>query len=117
MTLSRKLASLIVEKNVKLEDIIKQLESYKLLSLLPSIKEAVKKMAKDEGARDTVHIESPFNLSSDSIARIKRIVGNDLAPHEITLNPALLVGFKARFKGKLYDGSAERIIKAFTSNQ
>lgn len=114
MTLSRQLARLIVEKNVPLEDVIERLKSYNLLSLLPSIKEAVRKLSKDESARDTVHIEAPFPLSSESVARIKRIVGNDLAPHEISLNPNLLAGFKARFKDKLYDGSAERIINEFT---
>ena len=115
MTLSRKLAKLIVEKNVKIEDVIKTLQTYNLLSLLPSVKNAVTKLAKDESARDTVHIETPFELSPETVAHIKRIVGNDLAPHEVVINKTLLAGFKARFKGKLYDGSAERIINQLTN--
>ena len=115
MTLSRKLAQLIVEKGVAIDDVAETLRTYKLLSLLPAISKAVMQFSKDESARDTVHIESPFNLSADAVAHIKRLVGNDMAQHEVTINKNLLAGFKARFKGKLYDGSAERIISQLTN--
>jgi F0F1-type ATP synthase delta subunit len=59
-------------------------------------------------------IEAPFALSDDAIRKVKRIVGNDMADHEVTINKKVLSGFKARFRGTLYDGSAERIIKQLT---
>lgn len=111
MTLSRKIAFLIVKKNVSVDDVEKILRTYTLLSLLPSIRNAVIKLTKDEGRENTVHIESPFELNEEAVAKIKRIVGNDLAPHEIAINKNILAGFKARFKGKMYDGSAERILR------
>lgn len=116
MTLSRKLAQLIVEKNISADAVVETLREYKLLSLLPSVAKAVSQLGQDESARDTVHIESPFPVSSLGVAHIKRLIGNDLAPHRVTINTKLLAGFKARFKGKLYDGSAERIVKQLTAN-
>ena len=71
-------------------------------------------MSAQVGKNDSIIIESPFPLSDDSIKKIKRIVGNDIAEHEVMINPQVLAGFKARFRGTLYDGSAERIIKQLT---
>ena len=42
---------------------------------------------------------------------VKNIIGNTSSPHEVTINKNILAGFKARYKGKLYDGSAERIMR------
>lgn len=114
MNLSQKIAKFIVEKNLDIDSVVEVLRSYKLLSLLPSIKEAIQKMDSNTAVRDTVLIESPFEVSDEALKSIKRIVGNDLAPHEVTINKELLAGFKARFKEKLYDASAERIIRNLT---
>jgi F0F1-type ATP synthase delta subunit len=114
MTLSRKIAELIVRKNLSIGDVVEKLQEYGLVPLLPSIREAVLKMTHDKGSEETIRIESPFPLDAVALARIKRIVGNDLANTEVTINKNILAGFKARFKGKLYDGSAERIIRQLT---
>ena len=111
MTLSRNIAETIVKKGASVEMVVETLRTYKLLSLLPSIKKAAEQMKRSESGSEAIAIESPFPLDETALARIKRIVGNDLAPHAVTINPDLLAGFKARFKGMLYDGSAERIIK------
>lgn len=111
MALSRNIADIIVRKGVKIEDVEETLRSYKLLSLLPSIKKAVEQMYRVEGSKEEIAVESPFLLDENALARIKRIVGNDLAPATTTINKDILAGFKARYKGKLYDGSAERIVK------
>ena len=115
MSLSRNIANIIVQKGVKVADVEETLRSYKLLSLLPSIKKAVVEMYREKDSKESIVIESPFPLDDIALSRIKRIVGNDLAPHTFTINKNLLAGFKARYKGKLYDGSAQRIIKRFTS--
>lgn len=116
MTLSRKLAKLMIEKRVSVDDMVQTLRTYNLLGLLPSIRNAVMQMASQKSAGGRIMIESPFELSDDSLLRIKRIIGNDLAPHEVTINKNLLAGFKARFKGILYDGSSERITRQFMAN-
>lgn len=114
MTLSHKLAKLMVEKNVSIDDMIQTLRKYNLLGLLPSIQSVAKQLLSKTNAGDTIMIESPFDLSPESVLHIKKIVGNNItSPHEITINKNILAGFKARFKGKLYDGSAERIIRQF----
>jgi F0F1-type ATP synthase delta subunit len=116
MSLSRKLATLIVTERTTLSDVVTLLTKYKMLSLLPSIKQAVIQASSQVGAQEVIKIESPFPLSDDAITHVKRIVGNNTVDHEVTINPKILAGFKARFKGILYDGSAERIIKQLTGS-
>lgn len=113
MTLSRKLANLIVTKNVSVDIVIGMLQEYKMLGLLPLIKKSVEEIAQGESVRDSVMIESPFLLSDESIQTIKKIARGVSAHHTVTINKELLAGFKARYKEILYDGSAERIIKNF----
>jgi len=114
MTLSRKLAHLIINKNVSIDALVSQLRAYNLLPLLPHILQDVKHMSEVGATYETVCIETPFEADTQAIAHIKRLVGNDIAPYSLTINKKLLAGFKARFKGTLYDGSAERIMKEFT---
>lgn len=104
----------MVQKNVQLEEVVETLRTYKLLALLPSIRDAIITVHKEKNASSTIEIESPFEVTGDALMRIKRIIGNDLANTNVTINKNILAGFKARFKGKLYDGSAERIMKALT---
>lgn len=111
MSLSRKLATLILAGKVTLSQVVELLTKYKMLSLLPSLKQALVQISSTKNTNDSIMIESPFSLSDEAVHKIKRIVGNDLAPHEVIINKKILAGFKARFKGTLYDGSAERIIK------
>lgn len=111
MTLSRQIAQTVIEKGIDSDTLFATLTKYDLIALLPSIKKDIEKLSKEEGKREAIAIESPFPLDEKALARIKRIVGNDLAETEVTINKDLLAGFKARYKGKLYDGSAERIIK------
>lgn len=113
MILSRKLANLLIEKKVSVDDITVLLAKYKLLALFPAIKSFVVETSLRNSVSDTLLIESPFALSEDTVTHIKKITGNEKSPHVVTLNKKILAGFKARYKGKLYDGSAERIMKEF----
>lgn len=115
MSLSRKLATLILEERTTLKGVITLLDKYKMLTLLPSIKQAIVQISSQAGKKDYIEIESPFPLSNESVQKIKRIVGNDIAEHEVIINTNILAGFKARWRGMIYDGSAERIIKQLTS--
>ncbi|MCF7898440.1 MAG: F0F1 ATP synthase subunit delta [Candidatus Pacebacteria bacterium] len=117
MTLSRKLAKLIIEKGVSVDDLISTLHKYNLLGLLPSIISVLKQSAIRSNASDTIMIESPFPLSDEAISHIKKIIGNSNSPYETTVNKNILAGFKARYKGKLYDGSAERITRQLIANR
>lgn len=114
MILSRKLANIMIAKNVSADDMVETLRTYNLLSLLPSIKNIVAQSLSHSNKRDTISIQSPFALSDDAIVHIKKIVGDTSSPHEVIIKKDMLAGFKARYKGKLYDGSAERIIRQFT---
>lgn len=111
MPLSRTLALYIVNGKASLADVISLLTKYKLLTLLPSIKEALIQISSGVHKKDTILIESPFVLSEVSIEKIKGIVGDMNAPHEVIINKTILAGFKATFQGMMYDGSAQRIVK------
>lgn len=114
MTLSRKLAMVMVQKGVSVHEVTETLRIYNLLGLLPSILSSVTQIVSHRNARNVVGIESPFPLSENSIVHIKKIMGVQTENHEVTINKSILAGFKARWKGVLYDGSAERIIRQLT---
>lgn len=111
MTLSRKLAMTIAYRHAPLDLVIESLSKYKLLSLLVPIKQHLEIIAKEQEVNDTVIIESPFSVSEESIKKIISMTGSGSSKYEFIINRDLMAGFKARYKGKLYDGSAERIIK------
>ena len=116
MTLSRKLAVLIAQKDIQLDILISLLEKYNLLSLLPEIKKSLMHVKRLEEDEKLVHIESPFPLTTASLAHIKKMIRAD-APEKVTINTDLLAGFRATYKGTLYDGSAARIIKQLINHK
>ncbi len=115
MILSRTIAHTILKHNMSIDDVAEVLARYKLLALLVPIKHHLEKMGKMESSIDTLRIESPFPISDAALARILKITGGEASKSEIAINKDLLAGFKARYQGKLYDGSAERILKQLTN--
>jgi F0F1-type ATP synthase delta subunit len=113
MPLSRKLATLLIDGKATLADVVALLTKYKMLSLLPSIKHALTQMASAKSVEETILIQSPFPLTESSVSHIRTIIGDKDAQHRVVINKNVLAGFKAKFKGMVYDGSAERIIKQF----
>lgn len=114
MSLSRNLAHLLLQNRVSVSDVVSVLAKYKLLSILPLVLVSLKQLKESTLSENTLSIETPYPLSETSIAAIKKITGGDI--HTISINEALLAGFKARFKGKLYDGSAERVLRELTNH-
>ena len=111
MSLSRKLATLISTEQVSVSQMTDVLTKYKLMSLLPSVRYALLQLSSRATTSNTIMIESPFPLGDDAIKKIKTIVGDDRAEYKMIINKKICAGFKARWRGTLYDGSAERIIK------
>lgn len=115
MTLSHKLARLVVEKNIPVSLLVSSLSSYKRSSLLYPIKRHLESIAKEQSSKETLFVETPFDLSNEALLTIARLTKAEDKEHQITLNKSLLAGFKARYRGKLYDGSAQRIIRKLTA--
>jgi len=111
MPLSRKLALYILEGKASVTDVVDLLTKYDLLTLLPFIKQSLLQLSTGVHKEGTMTIESPYPLSETSITRIKEIAGDTNVPHVVIINKKILAGFKAKYKGMMYDGSAERIIK------
>jgi F0F1-type ATP synthase delta subunit len=116
MTLSRDIANLILHKNLQVEDAVEILRKYDLLALLPSIQESLAQMTKVQGEEHSIYVETPFPIEEKTIGKIQKMIGSSVAPVRVVINKNILAGFKARYRGKLYDGSAERIIKEFTNH-
>ena len=116
MPLSRKLAALIITGKVELSSVVKQLTKYKMLTLLPSIKQALVQMAKEKEKDETLTIYSPFPLSDTAVSKVRKVVGEEKARHHVVIDKNVLAGFRAKYKGMMYDGSAERIIKQLVNN-
>jgi F0F1-type ATP synthase delta subunit len=110
MTLSQTIAQTIWKHHSNIDDVVMVLKKYKLLPLLLPVKHHLEKIATMESKTDVVRIESPFPLSQESLASIIERTGSSTAKSEVTINKDLLAGWKARYQGKLYDGSAERIV-------
>lgn len=117
MPLSYQLARLLISGKASLTDVVNELTKYKMLALLPSIKKALVNLSSHEEGKQIVRIESPFPLSNNAVEVIKKIIGEGTAHHTVTINKNILAGFRARFRGRLYDGSAERIIKQLIHSQ
>ncbi len=115
MPLSRKIAMCLLRGKATSADVIMLLTKYNLLTLLPFIKRSLLQMSSGLHTDETIMIESPYPLSDNSIKHIKTIVGDQKAPHKIIINKNVLAGFKAKYKGMMYDGSAERIIRQLTN--
>ncbi|MEN9337714.1 MAG: hypothetical protein RIQ41_28 [Candidatus Parcubacteria bacterium] len=116
MTLSRKIAHTVIEQEVGSETLLATLSKYNLESLLPSIVAEMKKLVRMEDGSAALHVESPFPLDERALAHIVSLAEAQGAPIITSHNEELLAGFKARYKGMLYDGSAERIVHALTRN-
>lgn len=115
-TLSKKIATLLLEEKTTIVSVEKLLTRYHLKALLPSILASLHSLKRRSSSYNTIVIESPFPVADASVARIKRIVGNDMAPHTVTINKDVLAGFTATFRGVRYDGSAKRSIKQLLSH-
>lgn len=115
MPLSRTLASYLFKGKASVEEVSQLLAKYKLLSLLPQVKKMLVQMSEHAHTVDAMIIESPFTLQEDALNHIKVLAGNSAAPHEVIINKNILAGFKVKYKGLLYDGSAERIIRQITT--
>ncbi len=110
MSLSRLIAKSVHDNNLSSETLFRFLEGRNLTFLMPSIKKALEDINLKIKRGEIIQIETPFNLDEKSLLTIKGQIDKD-ARHEVIINKSLLAGFRAKYKGKLSDGSALRIIK------
>lgn len=115
MSLSLSIAKHLEKSPTSVGTLYEVLSKYKLVALLPEITRILKRKQKIEEGEEMVQIESPFPLSKESIDSIKTLVDAKSKEHSIKITPELLAGFKAKYRKKMYDASAERIIKQFES--
>lgn len=115
--LSRTLAKLLHSGSIHVDGVVAYAAEHNLTSLLPLVLKQLHTLKRQDDERNTLIIESPFELDAPGVQAIKRLVGNDLAETRELTNPSLLAGFTARYKGKEYDASAKTIISRFIKEQ
>lgn len=114
MSLSRTLAQTLFTKNISSSSLERVLSKYNLESLLPSIVKELRAIKKSKSTNETLRIETPFALNDEAVKHIKGLLGAHDAVHNISINKDLLAGFRAHYKGVVYDGSVSRALKEFT---
>lgn len=111
--LSRTLATLLYKEKIHVHGVLAYLSQHNLTSLVRPVLLHMQKLKRIEDERNTLRIESPFPLERTSVKAITHLVGEEVHAVTETLKPELLAGFVARYKGKEYDASAQRIITNF----
>lgn len=100
-----------IEKGVALASVLQAirdtLKKYKLENLyrgtLLQIKQGLEKSLRDK----TLYVETPYELSAENIKKIESIVGDTDGRSVQKVDQSLLAGFRAVYKGKVYDASAK----------
>ena len=66
---------------------------------------------------NTLYIETPFNLSEDMIGSLQsKLAPNTDSPIKIVINPDVLGGFLAKFKGVKTDATLRRQLQEVSTN-
>lgn len=115
MSLSQKIATSVYTHKVSAEELSSVLKKYKMSALLPEIKKILTVLERKDKEGREMKIETPFPLGEEALLHLKKKVGGRGVNHRVVINKNLLAGWKATHNNTLYDASAERIIKQFTS--
>jgi F0F1-type ATP synthase delta subunit len=108
---AKALAHILIKGNISHELIFSFLEKRKLLTLLPEIVKELQKIQKSEDLAQTLQIQTPFPLNDEAKKSIEDLVGSSHKNTKVIVQKSLLSGFTATYEGKLYDASAQRILR------
>lgn len=113
-TIARSMKSQI-EKGVQIETVLAKTEEVlkenkQHLFFVPALQYLSGLLKRDQNF-DTLVIQSPFDLEAVQIDQItSKITGKVDARITTLVNKSLLAGFRATYRGKIYDGSARQYI-------
>lgn len=111
--LSTAFAYLLKEKKITTNKLEEMLVKYHLVSLLPAILVSLHKLELQEKESDLIKIESPYSLSKETIALIKKELHATNSPHTVTIQEDLLLGYTATYKETHINKSARLHINTF----
>jgi F0F1-type ATP synthase delta subunit len=85
--------------------------AYKQESLYTSFLKNFKKLLERQNEFETFFIESPYPLHPETQARVIKAITNDPNPSVVYKeNKDLLLGFRASYRGQVFDASAKKYI-------
>lgn len=94
------------------DELLRFVKKYGLQSRLPQILSYIQKEAEVERVKNTLQIESSFELSEESINRVASFVSAPKDAHiKVVINKKLLGGFLAYWKDKKVDGTLENTVR------
>ncbi len=104
-----------IEKGVDIEVVLSKTEEVlkenRQQMFLPGALECLSVLLKRDQDYSTLVIQSPFLLEESQADQIsKNLTGEPKTRRTLQINQDLLAGFKATYKGKVYDGSARQYI-------
>lgn len=101
------------EKACKL--FVEYLTNKNLLGVLPQVLHHIEQISSQKNEDMVLSISSKYELSASEIKEIRKITGADdkNITVETTLDPHLVGGFSAQFRGHLYNGSLENTLTQF----
>ncbi len=98
------------------ENFFQFLKKKKLLVLLPQIYKHVQRLERESKKEHTLFITSPYQLSSEDIEEIQKLVGVQDAPVEVKEDKTLIGGFSASYGERIYHGSLKNQLAQFEAH-
>lgn len=116
MTSSREIAQTVfqsLQAGEKPADVATALEAFlgesNLKQLLPTVLAHLERLVEESQQSDAVRITVSHEVSKKTEGAIKKMVGaEEGASSEVTVDPAIISGFIARYQGKIFDASGKR---------
>jgi F0F1-type ATP synthase delta subunit len=78
---------------------------------LPQVLRHLERISREEQDFESVQVQTPFPLDDGAVNAIKTKLGAGDAQVSVSEHPDLIGGFRAMYKGMLYDASMQNVLK------
>lgn len=100
------------EVNILVKNFEKFLETNHLRALIPNIQKNIDTELQNLLRENSLEIKTSHDISKKTVEMIEKFVGKDGgAPTILEKDEGLLGGFRAKYKGRVYDGSVKNYLK------
>ncbi len=121
---SKKLASALIaslEDGVEVKTLVKNFESFvdqnRLRALMPNVVKNLERMSQELENKNTALIRVSHEIKDTTIKLIEKYIEKEKSdPAKIEIDSSLIGGFKANYKGRVFDGSVKNYLKELRLN-
>jgi F0F1-type ATP synthase delta subunit len=86
-------------------------EKKKLQAQLPSVLYHLEKIIEQEQEKNGIQIETAHEIKQDTVKHIKTFLKAEELPEVVKIKKDLIAGFRAKWKGTVYDASIKNSLK------